>query len=46
MPFFVPVDDRLIHGQVVCGWVPHLKIRHIVVVDEELSRDEELNTFT
>ncbi|MDX6768234.1 MAG: PTS sugar transporter subunit IIB [Elusimicrobiota bacterium] len=25
------IDDRLIHGQVVEGWLPHLKAEHVVV---------------
>lgn len=41
MGFFVRVDDRLIHGQVIHGWVPYLKTRRIVVVDEALAQDEE-----
>lgn len=28
----VRIDDRLIHGQVVEGWLPHLKAEHVVVV--------------
>jgi mannose/fructose/N-acetylgalactosamine-specific phosphotransferase system component IIB len=31
------IDDRLIHGQVVIGWIPHLKVQAVVVaasVDE------------
>jgi PTS system mannose-specific IIB component len=41
MPFFVRVDDRLIHGQILHGWVPFLRTKRIIVVDEGLSRDEE-----
>lgn len=26
------IDDRLIHGQVVEGWLPHLKTEHVVVL--------------
>ena len=28
----VRIDDRLIHGQVVEGWLPHLKAEHVVVL--------------
>ncbi len=27
----VRIDDRLVHGQVVEGWLPHLKAEHVVV---------------
>lgn len=28
----VRIDDRLIHGQVVEGWLPHLRAEHVVVL--------------
>ena len=34
------IDDRLIHGQVVEAWVPHLKTDEIIVVSDEISSDE------
>lgn len=33
----VRVDNRLIHGQVVSTWIPHLKAGRVVVVDEEAA---------
>lgn len=33
------IDNRLIHGQVVEGWVPHLKINRVVVADDEASEN-------
>ena len=30
------VDDRLIHGQIVAGWVPHTKATRIVIADNEI----------
>jgi PTS system mannose-specific IIB component len=33
----VRVDNRLIHGQVVEAWLPHLDINRVVVGDEEAS---------
>ncbi len=39
------VDDRLIHGQVVEGWVPELKINEIVVVSDEVFSDEIRKTI-
>ncbi|MEK7388806.1 MAG: PTS sugar transporter subunit IIB [Elusimicrobiota bacterium] len=34
------VDDRLIHGQVVEGWVPFLKSDLVVVVSDSAADDE------
>jgi mannose/fructose/N-acetylgalactosamine-specific phosphotransferase system component IIB len=34
------IDERLIHGQVVMGWGPQLKVEHYVVVDDELATSE------
>lgn len=34
----VRVDNRLIHGQVVEAWLPHLKVSRVVVADEEASQ--------
>ncbi len=34
------VDDRLIHGQVVEGWVPFLKVDLVVVVSDAAATDE------
>ncbi|TAL16038.1 PTS mannose/fructose/sorbose transporter subunit IIB [bacterium] len=33
------VDNRLVHGQVLEGWVPRLKIDLILVCDEGLCKD-------
>ena len=33
------IDDRLIHGQVVEGWLPALKARRVVVVSDEAAGD-------
>lgn len=34
------VDDRLIHGQVVEGWVPHLQVDLVIVVSDDAATDE------
>ncbi|EOM1366659.1 MULTISPECIES: PTS system mannose/fructose/N-acetylgalactosamine-transporter subunit IIB [Klebsiella/Raoultella group] len=34
------IDDRLIHGQVMTGWVKHLSATRIIIVDDELVNDE------
>lgn len=31
---FIRIDSRLIHGQVIESWLPHLKIQRIVVADD------------
>lgn len=36
------VDDRLIHGQVVAGWLKAVPARRVVVVDDATARDEFL----
>jgi mannose/fructose/N-acetylgalactosamine-specific phosphotransferase system component IIB len=33
----VRVDNRLIHGQVVEAWLPHLKVARVIVADEEAA---------
>lgn len=33
------VDDRLIHGQVIEGWVKHFKINHVILVNDKVSVD-------
>lgn len=36
----IRIDDRLIHGQVIQGWVRHLKIERILVCNDEVASDE------
>jgi len=38
----VRIDDRLIHGQVVAGWLRALGAERIVIVDDDMARDEFL----
>jgi PTS system mannose-specific IIB component len=38
--FWVRVDNRLIHGQVVEAWVPFVGARHILVGNDDLAGDE------
>jgi len=37
MPLFIRIDDRLIHGQVVEGWVNFLRATSIVVADDNVA---------
>lgn len=34
------VDDRLIHGQVMTAWVKSYPINHILIIDDELARNQ------
>ena len=36
----VRVDDRLIHGQVVEGWLRHISVDCIIVINEAVAKDE------
>ena len=36
----IRLDDRLIHGQVLCSWIPRNSINKIVVVDDEIVEDK------
>lgn len=36
----IRIDDRLIHGQVATFWTNMLKVNRIVVVDNEVAKDE------
>jgi PTS system mannose-specific IIB component len=40
----VRIDDRLIHGQVVVKWLRHLDCDEVVIVDDEVWKDDELKT--
>jgi len=33
------VDDRLIHGQVIEGWIKYFKIHHVILVSDRVSGD-------
>lgn len=34
------VDDRLIHGEVVTAWVPTYKVTRILIIDDDVAKDE------
>lgn len=36
------IDDRLIHGQVVVSWLRYVKANEIIVIDEEIAKDDFL----
>ena len=33
------IDSRLIHGQVIEAWVPHLGVARVVVADDDAAKD-------
>jgi mannose/fructose/sorbose-specific phosphotransferase system IIB component len=39
------IDDRLIHGQVVEGWLKKIRVTHILVVSDEAAQDEMQKTL-
>ena len=40
------IDDRLIHGQVLVGWVQRLCLKHIIVANDEMATDKlRINLF-
>jgi PTS system mannose-specific IIB component len=36
-PFIVRIDNRLLHGQVVQFWIPHLGIERLIVADDDIN---------
>lgn len=37
---FARIDDRLVHGQVMSSWTKQLQIKKIMVVDDDIAKDE------
>lgn len=35
----VRVDERLIHGQIIAGWLPHLNVSGILLVSSRIAAD-------
>ena len=33
------VDNRLVHGQVIEGWLPYVAARHLIVANDAMSAD-------
>lgn len=42
---FTRIDDRLIHGQVVEGWIPFLDINEVVVISDESAKNDMTRTL-
>ena len=34
------IDDRLIHGQVLSGWIPHVRANSIIIIDDEIAKNK------
>ena len=41
----VRIDDRLIHGQVVEGWLDAISVNHILIASDEIAQDEFQKTL-
>lgn len=35
----IRVDDRLIHGQVIEGWIKYFKIKNVIILDDVVASD-------
>lgn len=36
----VRIDDRLIHGQTAAMWLPYYKVNRVVIISDEIAKDE------
>ncbi|MBQ4178803.1 MAG: PTS sugar transporter subunit IIB, partial [Elusimicrobia bacterium] len=36
----VRIDDRLIHGQIVQGWLKTVEVDKILIISDEVANDE------
>ncbi len=41
----VRIDDRLVHGQVVAGWIPNLRAEFVLVASDAAAADEIQGTL-
>ncbi|MCC6503109.1 MAG: PTS sugar transporter subunit IIB [Deltaproteobacteria bacterium] len=39
MVILLRVDDRLLHGQIICSWVPYIRAEYLMVVSDEAASD-------
>ncbi len=42
---FIRIDDRLIHGQVVVAWIKNYRAKRVLIVDDQVAKDEFLIGF-
>ena len=38
----IRIDNRLLHGQVVQFWIPHLGIEQLIVADDEVANNDSM----
>ena len=38
------VDERLVHGQIMTSWSKHLQLKRIVIVDDQVAKDDFMAT--
>jgi mannose/fructose/N-acetylgalactosamine-specific phosphotransferase system component IIB len=43
--FSVRIDNRLLHGQVVQFWIPHLGIEHLIVADDGVGTNVSMKAI-
>lgn len=39
MVILIRVDDRLLHGQIICSWVPFMQVQALMVASDEAAAD-------
>ncbi|MBV71845.1 MAG: hypothetical protein CMH52_10990 [Myxococcales bacterium] len=39
MSIFYRIDNRLVHGQIISTWMPHLRIRHFVIANDAVPEN-------
>ena len=38
------VDERLVHGQIMTSWAKHLQLKRIIIVDDQVAKDDFMMT--
>ncbi|MEE2757393.1 MAG: PTS sugar transporter subunit IIB [Myxococcota bacterium] len=39
MSIFYRIDNRLVHGQIISTWMPHLRVRHFVIANDAVPKN-------
>jgi len=45
MNIFYRVDNRLVHGQIISTWMPHLRVKTFVIVNDDVPGNELRTTM-
>ena len=40
MSIFYRVDNRLVHGQIISTWMPHLRVRHFLIASDNVPNNQ------